>query len=196
MFNDRRFQMFSRIQPRRPSAALVVAMAAFVMSVTGTATAASLITSAQIKDGSVRSSDVRDRSLSERDLSPKARNALRGKQGPAGPQGPQGEQGQQGPQGAAGQDGQQGPQGAPGLSGFEVVTSSSAPTNAGKTRSVDCPAGKKLIATSGTVSQSPHGHLGGSRPLDEDTAFAFAGDNPDVDNEWTLTVYAYCANLG
>ena len=188
--------MFSRIQLRRPSASLLVAMTALVLSVTGSATAASLITSSQIKDGAVKSADVKDRSLSERDLSAKARASLRGQQGPAGPQGPQGSQGPQGPQGAAGKDGQNGQNGAPGISGLEVVSSSTAPSNAGKNHSVDCPAGKKLIGTNATVSASPHGHLGGSRPQDDDTAFAFAGDNPDIATDWTLTVYAYCANVG
>src|SRR3954449_3246562 len=44
----------------------------------------------EIRPGSVRSKQVRDRSLSVRDLSPAARESLRGQRGGIGPQGPAG----------------------------------------------------------------------------------------------------------
>lgn len=44
----------------------------------------------QIKAGAVRSSEVRDRSLRLRDISPAARRSLRGQRGPVGPAGAQG----------------------------------------------------------------------------------------------------------
>jgi hypothetical protein len=44
----------------------------------------------QIRSGSVGSSEVRDRSLSLRDLNRRTRSALRGARGPAGPPGPPG----------------------------------------------------------------------------------------------------------
>jgi hypothetical protein len=50
------------------------------------------------------------------DLSPSARNALKGHNGATGPAGPQG------PAGATGASGAQGPQGPGGVSGYEVRT--------------------------------------------------------------------------
>lgn len=94
----------------------------------GTAQAGALITSAKIKDGTIRVVD----------LSPGVQDKLAktgkdgedgedGAQGPAGPQGPQGPQGPagpstgvpgpQGPQGARGPAGEQGPTGAQGQAG-------------------------------------------------------------------------------
>jgi hypothetical protein len=65
------------------------------MAAVGTATAASLITSADIKNGTIQAKDI----------SKKAKRALKGNAGPQGPQGatgPQGPSGSQGPAGAAG----------------------------------------------------------------------------------------------
>lgn len=76
-----------RIRP--PSPALVVALLALVVATGGSAVAASLITSAQIKDGTVQA----------KDLSAKARTSLRGKAGPRGPAGPAGGAGATGARG-------------------------------------------------------------------------------------------------
>src|SRR3954453_2016273 len=46
--------------------------------------------STQIRAGAVHSSDIKDRSVALRDISPSARRSLAGKQGPMGPQGPPG----------------------------------------------------------------------------------------------------------
>jgi hypothetical protein len=81
--------MLKRITP----ATVIILVAALFVVLTGTATAAKLITGAQIKDGSIGLVD----------LSAKAKRALKGKQGPAGPQG------------------LQGPAGAPGVSGAQGV---------------------------------------------------------------------------
>jgi hypothetical protein len=89
------------MKSRRPSAGLIVGIIALIVALSGSAVAASIITSAQIKDGSVRLKDINKN----------ARKALKGQRGPAGatgargPQGPQGAQGAQGNPGAAGANG-------------------------------------------------------------------------------------------
>jgi hypothetical protein len=90
---------------RRPSGSMVVAIIALVLAMGGSAVAASVITSKQIKDGTIQT----------KDLSKKALKALKGKKGAtgaagaAGPQGPQGAQGAQGVQGLKGDTGPRGP---------------------------------------------------------------------------------------
>jgi hypothetical protein len=80
---------------RRPSAGLIVGVIALIVALSGSAVAASLITSAQIKDGSVRLKDINKN----------ARKALKGQRGPAGAIGTRGLQGAQGSPGAAGANG-------------------------------------------------------------------------------------------
>jgi hypothetical protein len=86
---------------RRPSPALLLAVAALVLALGGTATAAVVITSGQIKDGTIRA----------RDLDPKLRRQLAsrpvaGPAGAAGPKGDAGAKGDTGPKGDAGAPGQ------------------------------------------------------------------------------------------
>jgi hypothetical protein len=85
--------------------------------------AATLITGAQVRDGSLTGADVRDRSLRVRDLTLAARAALRGGAGPQGATGAAGGRGATGrtgaigatgPQGVAGPEGETGPQGPKG----------------------------------------------------------------------------------
>lgn len=97
----------SRLRRYRPSGSMLVAVIALVMALTGSAVAASLITSKQIKNGTIQTVDI----------SKKAKKALkgaRGKTGPAGPQGAQGLPGAKGADGAAGTPGAKGDTGAPG----------------------------------------------------------------------------------
>ena len=68
---------------KRPSAAMLVAVTALVSSVTGGAVAATVITSANIKDGTIQL----------RDLSPAARATLKAQRGPRGLPGAAGSQG-------------------------------------------------------------------------------------------------------
>lgn len=91
----------------RQSPAMIVAMLALFVALTGTAvatTSALLITGKQIKDGSITGLDIKNKSLGVADLASKARGA-RGARGLAGPPGPAGAAG------AAGAQGLQGPQG-------------------------------------------------------------------------------------
>lgn len=69
------------------SPALIVALIALVVAMSGSAVAASLITGKQIKNGTIQRID----------LSKKAKASLKGPQGPQGPQGPKGDQGDPGP---------------------------------------------------------------------------------------------------
>ena len=90
----------------KPSPAFIVATAALTISLGGTsAYAYSAITSADIKDGTIRSVDVRDKTLRVKDLTPAAVDSLRGQRGARGPRGPQGEPGAAGLPGAPGKDG-------------------------------------------------------------------------------------------
>jgi len=75
----------------------VVAVCAIVLSITGSATAAKLITGKQIKNNSLTGQDVKNGSLASADLSAGARDALKGNVGPAGPAGAPGPQGPAGP---------------------------------------------------------------------------------------------------
>ena len=92
----------TRLWRCRPSGSMLVALLALVLAMTGSAVAASLITSKQIKDGTIQ----------VKDLSKATINALKGKQGTAGPQGPAGAQG---PQGAKGDTGAAGAPAPPNL---------------------------------------------------------------------------------
>jgi hypothetical protein len=86
--------------------------------------------SSQVKPGSLTGADIKNHSLTRRDLSPSITGAFlpptQGSQGPAGPQGPKGDtgatgaQGPKGDTGAQGQQGQQGPQGPRGPQGSLV----------------------------------------------------------------------------
>lgn len=119
---------------RRPRYADIAATLALVLSTGGTAYAAVVVTSTNIKDetilsrdvhnGALRGSDVADGTLGLVDLSDTAEDALRGAPGPAGPAGPQGAQGPQGvmgvagPRGLTGATGPAGPQGSRGERGY------------------------------------------------------------------------------
>src|SRR5689334_5441642 len=73
--------------------ALVVAYLALLVALGGTGYAATQITGKQIQNGSIKSVDVKDRSLLAKDF--------RSGQLPAGPQGPKGDQGVPGTPGTA-----------------------------------------------------------------------------------------------
>ena len=108
--------------------ALVASAAVLALAAGGSgAVAASLITSADIKDKAVKkvdlaensvvSSKVKDGTLKLKDLGKKANDKIN-KGGPAGPAGPAGARGQAGAQGPAGPQGPQGPAGTPGAGAF------------------------------------------------------------------------------
>ena len=116
---------------------VVVAAGAALAASTATATATTMITGAQIKNGSVSGKDIRNGSLAKRDLSAAVRKRLR-RAGPAsGPQGATGGQGAQGPRGgpgAPGRVGERGPAGPAGPAGPQGAKASRAQRRAGSTR--------------------------------------------------------------
>jgi hypothetical protein len=105
---------------RKPSASMVVALIALVMAMGGSAVAASLITSKQIKNGTIQLADI----------SKKAQKSLKGKagaNGATGATGPAGPQGAAGAAGAAGAKGDKGDKGDPGSArAFGYITSGGA----------------------------------------------------------------------
>ncbi|HSX66591.1 hypothetical protein [Nocardioides sp.] len=119
----------------RATYANVAATAALVISMSGTAYAATVIYSSNIADGTIRSVDVRDDSLQSRDIlngtitradiNDTTEAALKGQTGDAGPQGPQGETG---PQGEVGPEGPQGPQGEVGPAGADGAAGPAGPS--------------------------------------------------------------------
>lgn len=188
---------------RIPSPATCISTVALLFAVTGTATAAGLITGAQIKDNTVGSPDLRNNSVATQDVrnnslttldvqngSLKATDFAPGEltTGPAGPAGPAG---------LAGPAGPAGPQGTPGVSGLEIVTNTSAGNSAfAKVIEAECPAGKRVL---GGGAQLTGGAL--FVALDESypsttsrwraTAYEL---NPFVGN-WSISAYAICATV-
>jgi hypothetical protein len=112
-----------RIVKRWPSPAMVVAVVALLMALSGSATAAVVLTGKQIKDGTITAKDLKNRTLGANKLSDEAVSSLKGRPGPAGPQGPAGPHGATGPQGPQGDTGAQGPMGDPGPQGASGVVS-------------------------------------------------------------------------
>lgn len=147
---------------------MLVALIAMFISLSGTAVAAKLITSKDIKDGTVSSRDIRDRTIAERDLAKDVRNKLNrsvaGATGPAGPAGSPGAQGGQGDTGPAGERGLQGPQGPAGPAGpAGAPGADGAPGAAGITRAVtrsDNGPGLIAVATPVSVVSTPAGETG------------------------------------
>ena len=140
---------------RNPRTALTVIVAALaLMLAAGTgATASLMISGKQIKDNSVTSQDIKNKSLKVKDLSRKAQAKLKGATGATGATGERGATGPAGPAGPAGTTGLPGIPGLPGLdglSGFEIVPVSTVLTGL-STGSVTgaCPAGKKALSAAG-----------------------------------------------
>lgn len=115
---------------RRPQPATVISSIALFVALSGTATAATLLTGANIKNNSLTGadvksssltgSDIKNKSLGASDLSASAIKSLKsagpaGPAGPAGAPGPQGAPGAGGPTGLTGETGQQGPPGPSGI---------------------------------------------------------------------------------
>jgi len=149
---------FSRFP--RPRYADVAATLALALGTGGTAYAAVVVTSANIKDETVLSRDVRngglkgvdvlDGTLGLADIDDTSEEALRGGTGPEGPQGPVGPKGNtgaagsQGPLGLQGVQGVRGPQGPPGSAAAYALVRPDGSTPAEFAKMVD---GGEVVAT-------------------------------------------------
>jgi hypothetical protein len=200
---------------RLPAPSTVVAGIALMVALGGVGYAAAVLPAgsvgtAQLKNGAVVSSKVKNRSLRAEDFA--AGTLLRG---PAGPQGVQGTQGPVGPSGAAGPAGPAGPQGpqgaqgsqgAAGVSSLTYVSTAYGPFPAHTQYGGEAVCGSNLHALGGGVV-SDGGTAGqqavnSSYPSDgtgtgnDGTAAWWA----DVDNNSAVTlgfvVYAICGPAG
>lgn len=131
--------MTNEATPRRtplrglPGAALLAGSA-------GGAVGGSLVTGAGIKDGTVASVDIKDRTVQVTDMSAAAVAGLRG---------------QRGAPGADGTDGTNGTNGTDGVLGYELVGASK-PVQAGQADAVEvaCPTGKMVLGGSGFLNNT------------------------------------------
>lgn len=101
----------------KPSPSLLVSCLALVIASAGTATAATLITTAQIKDGTIQGRDLRKGTITANRLSPELQATIASSAGPAGAVGPAGPAGPAGAAGTAGSTGQRGAEGPAGSTG-------------------------------------------------------------------------------
>ena len=81
---------WSRLRHSLVSPQTAVALLILCLAVGGTAYAAATITGKQIVNDTVTSADIKDKTLKTKDISKKAKEKLRGQDGAQGPQGPQG----------------------------------------------------------------------------------------------------------
>ena len=118
----------------------VLGVIALVVAMSGSAVAASKITSAQIKDGTITTKDIKNDTLTMSDISARLFDQLSGAQGPAGPAGPSG------PAGPAG------PAGPSAVAGITVVRGPQVlfgPTDVVKAATAFCPAGQRVVSGGG-----------------------------------------------
>src|SRR3954447_22938388 len=173
--------MKNLIRTITPSGSMAVALIALLVAMSGSAVAASLITSKQIKDGTIQTKDI----------STNARTALKGNSGPAGPQGSAGPQGGKGDAGAAGANGATGKDGAPGKDGLissatvQRTTFSPIADGGTGTQTVSCPSGQKAIGGGVRSDAYGIGLVEASRPSVGDFGTPSSGDTFDG---WRATV--------
>jgi hypothetical protein len=166
---------------KRLTPAMVVALIALFVALTSTATATVLITGKQIKDGSIQL----------RDLSPKAKLALKGQRGPRGYTGLPGTAGPAGPAGATGAAG---PAGGFDPSKLMHVTGNAiavAPESFG-TATATCPSGLSVISGGFHVSAADLAEVDGSHVM-EGNSWQVLVYNWDVDFPAEVVPYAVCA---
>ncbi|MGO4257187.1 hypothetical protein [Marmoricola sp. RAF53] len=202
--------------PSRTTLSLTLGLTALVVVVAATsAGAATLITGAQIKNGTVTSIDVKDASLQARDFAAGTRAALRGPTGLQGTQGIQGIQGVPGIQGipgTPGTPGTPGSPGAPGMSNYTLVQASGVTTipaaDSGVSRAI-CPDGRRVISGGGYLaggslantaltSSMPDAVDGNGTPLFVNSANANAWSVSAVNDSAAshdLVAYAICATV-
>lgn len=148
-----------RTHIRRPRASTVIASLALFVALGGSATAATLITGAKVKNGTLTGKDlkrssltgtqVKNGSLTASDLSRKSLGSLKGAKGDTGPAGPAGARG------ATGAQGVQGPRGVV----KPLATSTASKNIAGggadtEVLELAAPAGKYLVTAKATLTST------------------------------------------
>jgi hypothetical protein len=158
-------------------AAIISALVAFVVSA-GSATAAFVVTSKNIKNGTIQTVDI----------SAKAKRALKGNRGPRGAQGLQGVQGATGATGATGAAGAAGPPGIQSLT--KVVVSIEVPPESFDSITAPCPAGQTAVsggvAFPGEIWESQQKPIGGD-------GWSTTGANFNPTETFTLYAIALCS---
>ena len=148
-------------------------VAALISAAAATATTTLVITSAQIKNGTIQTVDI----------SAKARRALKGNRGLRGLEGAPGDPGAQGAQGPAG----------PGLSGLHYVqaTATVPPLQVGSA-GAQCPSGERVISGGGATNV---GTLNLTAPFAE-TSWVVGADNTSTTLTATVVSVALCGRIG
>lgn len=152
----------------------------------------------QLRTGSIRSVDVKDRSLEARDLSVNARRFLKGQKGE------QGERGPVGPAGNAGQAGTTTGGGGGGTSALSLTVVSESKTIPKATTGANgasgtaaatatCPAGRKVTGGGLRADVGDDVSARESYPNLNNTAWTGVAGNDDDAAEGTFTVFAICA---
>jgi hypothetical protein len=151
----------------------VLAGVALAGGVATGATAASLITGAQVKDGTLTGADLRNGTVTLRDLAPSLRRSI-GVPGPRGPQGPMG------PAGLPGMPGAPGPAGGLDPSRITTVVGPTVFVGPGgvDTTTVYCPFGQKATG-GGFVFVSAGGGAFFSRPTPGADGWSVGFENGD-----------------
>ncbi len=140
-----------------------------------------------------------------------------GQVGPQGPQGPKGDKGDKGDAGAHGEQGIQGLQGLPGIqgekgekgdpgtseaspiggfTGWEKVLNATSSASTDQTITASCSSGKKVIGGGYQVVSSTLLYYPLSSYPSADNAWTATIHRSSGATDWTLNVYAICANTG
>jgi hypothetical protein len=159
-------------------AVLAAAIVAVLISATS-ATAAFVVTSANIKNGTIKLADI----------SPGAKRALRGQRGPRGFTGAPGVQGAQGAQGPAGTGSGFDPNKISYVEGAVVTID---PESFGEATAT-CPAGAKAISGGWLVDTEGVGEVAGTRSYDSGGSWTVRVFNWDDVGNATVTPFAVCA---
>lgn len=175
---------------RRVTVVLLAGMA--VLALAGGAWGASKINGKSIKTGTITGKQVKDHSLTRKDL----RGSVRGPRGKTGKQGPMGPQGVPGPQGAAGARGPQGPAG-PTLAARIVSAQASGSVAAGDADSVSayCPAGTTAISGSYTAI-GVDAEVFMNTDFNTGVGWSVGVDNFDSSETADITAYVRCGASG
>ena len=159
--------------------AIIAAVIATVISATAATAATTLITGAQIKNGSIGAVD----------LSAGAKRALKGQHGPVGPQGATGARG---PTGAQGATGVAGPAGGLDPAKTHYVQGDTVQIDRYGRAHAYCPAGEKAV--SGGLFTASYGQVHENYPSDSGDSWTVSVVHPYPQTGGYLTAYAVCVS--